>query len=270
MNISTVGITGSHGFIGTHLLHELNKNNVNHVLFEGNLLNEKEVKKFFAKNKITTLIHLAGRFLPPFKKQVESNLLSTEALLRIGTAHGLERIIFTSSGAVYGNHHNMPANEDSTLLPNTDYGLTKKHAEDIITYYGRETDLRYVILRFSNVYGNSDKGVIHDMMESINTSKKVTIHGDGEQTRSFLHVSDACQSIIRALKYSKSDIFNISGPIVMSINKLVKELGKNYTFEIVHLPADNNLKNLSLDTSKARRLLHFEPTVTSLLIDHMK
>ena len=102
------------------------------------------------------------------------------------------------------------------------------------------------------------------MKQSILSKKEVIIYGDGLQARNFLHVYDAVQALELALSYNKNNIFNISNPNCVTIQDLANEYAKMYDFAINYQPANNNLKDLSLNIDKTRKGLLFEPQVTNL------
>ena len=268
INKKNIGITGSDGFIGKHLVKYLkNDGSYNIKCFNGDLLKESDVKEFFRKKDFDTVIHLAGTFFGDFAALMDANFKTTENLLRIGKENGLKKIIFSSSGAVYGEPIKGVSKESDPTKPNTYYGVTKLYAEKLIELYNYLHGLQYVILRFPNVYGEgNDKGVIYNFLDGIENKGKITVYGDGSASRNFLHVSDACNAIYRSINYKNSDIFNISNPQKISINDLVSELKKDRNFKVIHKEANNKLHDLLLDIGKAREKLKFEPKVKDTLI----
>jgi UDP-glucose 4-epimerase len=266
-SLDIIGITGCKGFIGSNLCNYLSKQNINFTCFEGDLLNEDDINNYFTKYHINNIIHLAGTFNPPFSNLLEKNLRTTQLLLNIGSNYGLKKIIFSSTGAVYGNPLKEESYETDILKPNTLYGLVKQYVEECIQYYSNNNNLIYVILRFSNVYGEGNKkGVIYNFLNDIQTKKKITVAGDGKQRRDFLHVQDACVAIEKSLSYDKSDIFNISNTSGTSLLDLIKVLKMKYQFTVNHREMDNNLHDLILNTDKAKNKLGFQARLTSIQI----
>lgn len=264
-----IGITGARGFIGTHLIKALRKNaSLNLVPFEGDLLNKRDVSAFFENNPgLKQLVHLAGGFFGNFEELLSINLVTTNNLLEQGVRAGLEKIIFASTGAVYGEPINDKSHENDALHPNTIYGLTKMYAERCIQFYADTHDIKYIILRFSNVYGPSNKkGVIYNFLKSIKEKHSVTIFGDGKQKRNFLYVSDAVKAIIKALEYDESSqIINIADKDLYDLNEIVKTLKVlELDFEVEYAPASkmNSLQILSEDIRKAKAILSWSPLVS--------
>lgn len=267
INSSVIGITGSSGFVGSNLCEYLSLKKIHFVIFKGDLLNKDDVNNFFIKNTVTQVIHLAGTFKPPFCNLLEKNVLTTQSILDIGIKYGLKKIVYVSSGAVYGEPLQNESYETDPLQPNTLYGLSKQYAEECIHFYASNSNLTYVILRLPNIYGEENtKGVIFNFLNDIKHYKKITILGDGTQRRDFIHVSDVTLALVKALKYNHSDIFNISNPTRTSLLELVQLLRKKYVFSIEYAKADNNLHDLILNTDKATKKLNFQPKLKSLQI----
>lgn len=267
INKNNIGIVGSKGFIGTHLKKYLTVKNISYTEFEGNLLKKEDVELFFKKNNISRVIFLAGTFNPPFENLLKCNVETLQNFLEIGIKHKLKKIVFTSTGAVYGEPIGKRSKETDSLKPCTLYGLSKLFAEECIKFYKNNYGLRYIILRFPNVYGDgNNKGVIYQFLTSIKESKKAVIEGDGKQKRDFLYVEDACLAIGKALVYLDSDIFNISNIKCLSINQVIADLKAKYDFSIEYRSTENNLNILSLDISKAKNKLGFFPNTVSLKI----
>lgn len=266
-DIKNIGIIGCTGFIGSNLARYLDNKNIPYVCFNGNLLKNEDIKKFFLKNNVLCAIFLVGTFDPPFENQFKINVLTLQNFLEIGIKYGLKKIILSSSGAVYGDSKTKESKETDPLKPNTFYGLTKVYAEKCLLYYAQNHNIQYIILRFPNIYGeNNKKGVVYNFLSDIKNFGMITIAGDGNQQRNFLHISDACKAIEKALKYKDSDIFNISNPVRISINDLVRILKSRYVFSVSYKMADNNQKKLLLNIDKAKKLLKFSPKITQLAV----
>jgi UDP-glucose 4-epimerase len=262
----TIGITGGSGFIGSHLTPVLDAAGISYRIFAGNLLDTKDIELFFLGTRITTIVHLAGTFEGSFQSLLEKNVMTTENLLGTGIKHGLKKLIYTSTGAVYGDPVNEQSTEADPLQPNTFYGLSKKFAEDCVRYYQQNHQLHYVILRYPNVYGEGNKkGVLYNFLQAIKNKGEIAIAGTGEQSRNFLHVTDACNAIVKALSYHGApDSFNISNPIRFTINDVVRKFQKHYDFSVTYKPKDNYLKDLLLNIDKAEEKLKFKITVPDI------
>jgi len=255
-------ITGGNGFIGKNLNRLLAENKKLKIInFKGDLLKRKDVKSFFKKNKgIDQIVHLVGLFSGEIEDLLAVNVEALAVLLDVAVQNSVKKVVYTSTGAVYGEPIRNTSSENDLLAPNTNYSMTKKLAEDVIMYFHGNYGLDYVILRFPNVYGpNNNKGVIQAFKDNIKNKGEITIFGDGKQSRNFLHVEDACNAIKKSIYYNNTDIFNISNPKKVSINDLVKIFQQKYDFKIKHCPPDNDLKDLLLNIIKAEKKLKFQP-----------
>lgn len=256
-----VGVTGADGFIGSYLVKQLKEKGHKTRSFQDDLSDRGALDKF--TDGCDQVIHLAGVFSNDFDCLINVNVSGTRNVVDACKKNSVQRIIFSSTGAVYGEPlHNGISLEDDVLSPNTLYGLSKLYAEEYLRFSG----VNFVVFRFPNVYGvGNEKGVIYHFLQSIDKSKKVTIFGSGEQKRNFLFVTDAVSAIIRALEYSgNAEVFNISDRLTYSLNDIVSILKeKNLSFEVEYQSADesNTLQNLSEDISKAKRMLAWEPMV---------
>ncbi len=264
-----IGITGAHGFIGRNLQILLRQTKIFKVItFKGNLNHSKDVYSFFdINNKIDVIIHLAGQFYGNFNSLLRNNLVCTHHLITAMRKNKINKIIYISSGAVYGEPINNKSKETDELHPNTNYGLVKKYTEDYIIYSKLIYNIDYVILRLPNVYGNgNNKGVIFDFYKSITSNKKIVIYGNGKQSRQFLHVNDACKAIILSLNHIDSEIYNITTEKNISLTTLTKLFSSKFNFKIEFSPEKNKLKKLSLSAKKANLKLGFVPSIKSIEI----
>lgn len=266
--IKKICITGSSGFIGSSLLKSLSVNPKFEIfLFKGNLLDKNDIKVFFETHKeIDQIVHLAGTFFGDFDTLFSVNVIATNNLLEQAVKYGVNKIVFTSSGAVYGEPMRDKSNENDPLNPNTLYGLSKVFAEECIKYYSRSHNLDFIILRFPNVYGpGNSKGVIYNFLKSIKGKRKLTIFGTGKQKRNYLFVEDAARSIISALEYTGKEIFNIADEKTYSlcdVIKILKSSGLKFEVEYQSAEATNTLQVLSEDISKAKRIMNWGLQIT--------
>ncbi len=254
-----VFVTGHSGFIGSYLMPILSENE--HII---PIQWDDHMVKSISPDVI---VHLAGSFHGGFDNLMKSNVMFTQNICEVAGRYN-SKIIYASTGAVYGEPINGESFESDPLFPNTDYGLSKMFGEKTIEYYSRRYGFKYVILRFPNVYGKGNKkGVIYNFINDIQTKGEITIDGDGNQSRNFLHVTDACNAILSAIDYDKSDIFNISNPVKTSINDVVELLRKKYKFDVVRKDSINNLHDLLLNIDKARVTLGFSPAIKDIVLE---
>lgn len=260
-----VFISGDRGFIGSNLKSVLSNDVFDPISFEGNLNNFEELSQFLEENKPDVAVHLAGLFAGSFEELISANVLTTQNLLSACNEVGIKKVVYTSTGAVYGDHGNRKYFESDEAKPTTLYGLSKLMAEDLLVFHERTKNISTTILRFPNVYSKSGgKGVISSFIKSIQDKHEVTIAGDGEQKRDFLHVLDACESIKLSILSEKSGVFNISSNLNLSLNQVVEKLKEKYIFNINRVGKNTELDNLSLNFEKASQLLNYTPKINDL------
>lgn len=260
-DLKRIGIFGSNGFIGNHLRVEFASQKINYDVFEGDALNKGNIEEFFNNSDIKEVVFLIGSFNPPMKNLIEKNLLTLQAVLEFGVHQGLKKIIYVSSGAVYGKPDSEGSFETDSLLPISLYGLTKKYCEECVHYYEENYGIKGIILRFPNVYGDgNNKGVVNEFLNKIQNKQSIIIEGDGEQGRNFLHVSDAVLAIYKSLNIQSSEVINVANDRRITINELVKIMAHYRKFDVIY----DNSKNLShdklyLNISKCKKILKFTP-----------
>lgn len=237
----TILVMGGAGFIGSHLVDRLmgegfgvtvldnfrtgKLDNVNHhmkserfELIAGDIRDEMVVKK--AVGRADTVIHLAA--LISTKDSVESpfetydvNLAGTLNLLEAAARKGIERFVYASSMAVYGEDNPLPLREGYPLKPISPYAASKVSAECFCMAFRKSYGLNSMILRYSNVYGPRQmgspySGVVAKFVKDSLDNKPLIIYGDGHQTRDFIYVDDDVEATMLALKTDATDdVFNI-------------------------------------------------------------
>lgn len=262
-----IGITGSNGFMGRYLTNELDILGIRYVRFSWDLLNKEDVKRFFFQYWVNSIIHLVWTFDEPFDNQMRLNFETTKNILEIWSLYGLKKLIYASTGAVYGEPLSRESIETDQCRPNTFYGLSKKITEDLILYYIQNHALVWIILRFPNVYWKwNNKWVIYNFQSSIEKNNTIVLYWDWKQSRNFLYVVDAVQGIIKSIDYPSSTILNISNPLKVSINDLIDKFSKKYDFKVEKKLGNNNLKDLLLSIDRAKKEIWFSPNYPDIVI----
>lgn len=247
-------VTGSSGFIGSHLLGILRRDEeIEIVQFEGDLLDKDSINRFFEKNnEVDVVVHLVGLFSSNFDELIKINLVATNNLLEGLSKQKIKKFIFSSSGIVYGSSNKSL--ESDQLNPTTLYGLSKMLAEKCIEFYSRKNNFPHLILRFPNIFGpDQKKGAIYSLLSHIKKSGVALVDGDGEQRRDFLHVEDASGAIHKAIHSNTSGVLNISSGLNLSINELLDLFRKELEFKVEYIKSRDDVSNLSLDYQKARK-----------------
>jgi len=163
----------------------------------------------------------------------EANVSGTMNVLRAAVKKNIKRVVFASSSSVYGNQNMLPISESNPLTPVTPYGASKLSAEKYCAAFHQTCNLSTISLRYFNVYGerqspNPYSGVIAIFTDRLSKGQRPTIHGDGEQTRDFIHVSDVVKANIRALETKKGigEAFNVGTGQATSVNRLHSALAE--------------------------------------------
>jgi nucleoside-diphosphate-sugar epimerase len=188
---------------------------------------------------LAALIDISASIADPSQNH-EVNVNGTFNMLQASVKHQVEKFIFASSTAVYGDLETLPVQETMAICPISPYAASKASGEAYCGAFARCFGLETIALRFFNIYGlrseNSPySGVITKFLQKIMTDEPLIIDGDGEQTRDFIHVNDVVEAIVVSLKQKelKGEVFNVCTGVPTSINQLVGTLktvtGKSLT-----------------------------------------
>jgi len=283
-------ITGGAGFIGSHIADALvDKHEVIIVdnLSTGKLdnINKKakfylfdirdlNLSKIFEIEKPQAVIHNAAQI--NVRSSVENPLNDADINI-IGSLNIFENcrkfkiskvILASSGGTVYGEQKYYPADENHNTEPICPYGIAKLTLEKYLYYYGTY-GIKYVSLRYSNVYGprqdgSNEVGVIAIFAKRFLNNQEVEINGDGNQTRDYVFVGDVVDANIKALTGNVTGEFNISTGIETSVNELF-ELFKsisNKNIKAIYKPAKTGEQLRScLSFNKARDVFGWQPKI---------
>lgn len=280
-------ITGGAGFIGSNLLSYFLDKDVELIVVD-NLRSGKAERipdevKFLQQDVrdtdrlissfdgVDAVIHLAAIPSVPYSidnpaETHDFNVNGLVSVLEAARKSNVKKVIFASSSAIYGDQAKVPTNESSLPAPANPYALHKLIGEKYMRLYAELYDLETVSLRFFNVYGPGmdPKGayaaVIGRFLEQVSNREALTITGDGEQTRDFVHVTDVCRAIENAVESDlvNGQIINIGGGTETSIVSLAKMIGTDHKF----VAARSEIKNSCADIEKAKELLNWSPSIT--------
>ena len=249
MKNKNILITGGAGFIGSHIANELmESNNITIIdnLSTGNIKNlkskdhdnlnfiEGDICNFNLDDltcDIDYIFHLAAMASVPLSIERpeecnEINLNATVKLLKSATDNDVEKIVFSSSSAVYGENKNMPLKETEPPMPKSPYASSKASCELYLKSFYESYGLKYTALRYFNVFGpKQDKNsqyssVIPNFISALLEGKQAEIYGDGEQTRDFVYVGDIVKANIAASEADYNGIINVASGKKLSVNRL--------------------------------------------------
>ncbi len=260
-------VTGGAGYIGSHTVKELllkgykvvvldnlssgHRENVKTEFEQGDLQDVNSLDAIFSKHNITSVIHFAGHIrvdesVKEPKKYFDNNVVGSVNLFNTMLQHGVKRLVYSSSAAVYGNPKKIPIKEDDECEPTNPYGETKLMVEKIVRNYGKVHGLSAVALRYFNAAGaalDGSSGEAH-LVEThliprildvvIRKDPAFKLFGndyptrDGSAVRDYVHVLDLAAVHILALEKTKSQpgvyAYNVGTGKGYSINQVVGEV----------------------------------------------
>lgn len=284
-------ITGGAGFIGAHILAQLQERrdmdvvvfdnlssgSKEHVpagmeLVEGDVCDEAAVDALFADHHFDAVVHLAAQTMVPFSVDhpVEDCQINLEGVLHVLEAcrtHGTGHILFSSSAAVYGDNLHIPLKETERLVPTSPYGITKMTTEHYLRVYHELYGMDATVFRFANVYGErqgekGEGGVVSIFCKLLSQNQGITVFGDGHQTRDFVYAGDIAQAIIRALPLKGYHTMNVSTGQETSLNDLIRSFEKavGYTVPVQYTaPRTGDILRSVLSNEALKRDLGFVP-----------
>ena len=269
-------VTGGSGFIGSNVIDELMKSfkvvnldlkpskNSEIEQIIGDIRDKELVEK--AVEKCDVIIHLAAQVSVPLsidypQKTLEINVQGTQNIIDAAHKFGIKRLIMASSAAVYGEASNLPLAEESAGQCLSPYAQSKWENETQIML-AREKGLEAVALRFFNVYGPGQSkdgtyaAVIPKFVEMLTTGKQPIVHGDGLQSRDFIHVKDLVRAIESLLecnwKLVDDHTYNLASQSQTTILELIELINSS----IVKITPNFNIAEPNFEQSRKGDIIH--------------
>lgn len=239
-------IIGSNGFIGSHI-----KRSIGNIFLSRNSLNDKKIKIDLSKeiiskldydfNKINTIIHLAGISHHGGLTNAEitnHNMKITSNVFKFYNEIKANKLIFMSSGKVYGHNKGLPISEDSNLNPYDVIGNTKIEQEEYL-YKNSSNEKKVISIRLFNAYGkNQGKNfVIPKILNSLFTKETLYL-GNINVQRDFIYIKDVVSALVLLEHYEMAnsfEIYNLSTSKATSIQKIIKIISKLKDLEIPYV-----------------------------------
>ncbi|WP_440991904.1 NAD-dependent epimerase/dehydratase family protein [Haloarchaeobius baliensis] len=282
---ATVLVTGGAGFIGRHLVERLAPVAETRVLdhstgdrraelpdevavLEGDVTRPADLAAAMAG--VDVVFHLAAFSSVPATLEQPTRSLDVNA---VGTAAILERaraqdarVVLASSAAVYGRPAETPIPEDAPLRPRSPYGVGKLAADRYARRYADWYDVSAVSLRFFNVYGPGHRnGVLATFLSRARQGEPLVIHGDGTQSRDFVHVDDVVRAVLAAASTDATgEAFNVGtgdSTTVRELARLVQEAVPGSVDVLHDDPRPADIEHSCADVRKASERLGFDATV---------
>jgi len=285
-------VTGGAGFIGSNLVDKLSPDNTVVVLdnlfsgllsnlekskdritfVKGDVLDKALVKDIVAE--VDYVFHLAAnvgniRSIKDPNFDMEVNIGGTLNLLEACRNSNIKRLVYSSSGAIFGEARYLPIDEEHPLNPESPYAVSKLAAEKYCFAFHKVYGVPTTALRYFNVYGprqdaSEYANAISIFLSRTREGKPLTIFGDGKQTRDFIFVKDVARANILAATHPSAvgEIFNIATGKENSIEELVDIIKQVSAKEIQVIYADSRageVKYSRASIEKAQRLLGYNP-----------
>lgn len=301
-------VLGGAGYIGSHTVYELTDAGEDVVIIDNLETGYKEAvhpkAKFYQgdlrdrafvdsvldqETGIDAVIHFAanslvGESMTNPLKYYDNNLCGTKTMLESMVAHGIDKIVFSSTAATYGEPEKTPILETDRTEPTNTYGETKLSMEKMFKWVGKAHGLRFVSLRYFNACGAHKSGEIGEahnpethlipLILQVPNGKReaISIFGtdyptkDGTCVRDYIHVTDLAQAHILAVKYlmegNESDIFNLGNGIGFTVKEVI-ETAKEVTQKPIKAVEEGRRAGdpavLIASSEKAKKVLGWKP-----------
>ena len=302
MNSNTrILVTGAGGFIGHHLVKRLKKEgyrvrgaDIKYPEFEKTAADEFEILDlrrrdncFIATRCIDQVYNLAADmggigYITAYHADIaHNNILINAHMLEASHLNGVERFLFSSSACVYSQSKQKSADvtplreEDAFPAdPEPGYGWEKLYTEELCRYYWKDFGFDTRIVRFHNVYGPAGTyeggkekapAAISRKVALAKDGDEIEIWGDGEQTRSFMHIEDCLEGLLRLMASDYRDALNLGTDRLVTINELVdivSEIAVKKLIKRHDLSKPQGVRGRNSDNSRLKEVLKWEPNIS--------
>jgi nucleoside-diphosphate-sugar epimerase len=300
--MKTILVTGAGGFIGGHLVKKLSESYKVRAIDKKPLekwyqvidsaenivgdLTDYDVA-LHATRGIDEVYHMACEmggmgFIENNKTLCMLSVVPDTNTLKASHKNNVKKLLFASSACIYPLHRQnittlAPLTEDTAYPadPEDGYGWEKLFMERMCRHFSEDFGIEVRIVRYHNVYGpvgtwqGGREKVPADMCRKVieaceTKSNKISIWGDGQQTRSFLYIDDAIEGTLRVMNNSNQTPFNIGSDRHVSINELVDiiETFINHKLEREYVTGPLGVRSRNSDNTKVKNILEWEPTIS--------
>ena len=305
-------VLGGAGYIGSHTVYELIDAGEKVVIvdnlqtgfraavhpeakfYEGDIRDRAVMDSVFENEEIDGVIHFAassqvGESMKDPLKYYSNNMCGTEVLLESMIAHNIDKIVFSSTAATYGEPESIPILETDRTEPTNCYGETKLSMEKMFKWTAKAHNLRFVSLRYFNACGAHPNGKIGEahnpethliplILQVPNGQRDaISVYGDNYDTkdgtcvRDYIHVNDLAQAHILAMEYlrngGESDIFNLGNGVGFTVKEVV-DVARKVTGHPIPARMEERRagdpSTLIASSKKAKEILGWNPKYNNL------
>lgn len=259
------------------------------LLVEGSIADAALLQSLFASRPFAAVMHFAsfiavGESMLEPERYYANNLAGTLTLLQAMRQHGVDKFIFSSTAAVYGDPHYSPIDEAHPKAPINPYGRSKWMVEQILDDFAAAYDFKSVCLRYFNAAGADPAGTLGErhqpethlipliLQAASGRRASISVYGndydtpDGTCIRDYIHVSDLCDAHLLALRHllagKGSERLNLGNGQGFSVKEVIDAVRKvtGRDFQVHEEPRRaGDPPRLVADASKARQLLGWQP-----------
>ena len=310
--MSNILVPGGAGYIGSHTVDALIEGGHDVIVldnletgyreavhpaarfYKGDLRDKDFVDTVLGKENVEVVIHFAanslvGESMVNPLKYYDNNLNGTRVLLSGMVAHGVKKIVFSSTAATYGEPVRIPIVEDDPTVPTNTYGETKLAMERMFYWAAKAYGLRYVSLRYFNACGAHESGRIGEahapethlipliLKTALGQRERIDIFGDdyptkdGTCVRDYIHVSDLAQAHILAMEHllrgGSSGIFNLGNGVGFTVKEVITAAERVAGRPIPKAVAPRRAgdpAHLVASSERARSLLGWKPQIPGI------
>ena len=305
-------VCGGAGYIGSHTVHQLVEKGEDVVIvdnlqtghmgavnpkakfYKGDIREAEVLDRIFTENKIDAVVHFAanslvGESMTNPLKYFNNNVYGMQVLLEAMVRHGIDKIVFSSTAATYGEPERIPIMEDDRTEPTNPYGQAKLIMEKMMKWVSLANGIRYVSLRYFNAAGAIEDGSIGEdhspethlipliLQVPLGKRDHITVFGedyptpDGTCLRDYIHVLDLADAHVLAIDYlrrgGESNIFNLGNGQGFSVKEMIEAAkeatGLDIKVEIGERRAGDPAQ-LIASSEKARKVLGWQPKFTDV------
>ena len=305
-------VCGGAGYIGSHTVYQLVEKGEDVVIvdnlqtghmgavnpkakfYKGDIREAEVLDRIFTENKIDAVVHFAanslvGESMTNPLTYFNNNVYGMQVLLEAMVRHGIDKIVFSSTAATYGEPERIPIMEDDRTEPTNPYGQSKLIMEKMMKWVSLANGIRYVSLRYFNAAGAIEDGSIGEdhspethlipliLQVPLGKRDHITVFGedyptpDGTCLRDYIHVLDLADAHVLAIDYlrrgGESNIFNLGNGQGFSVKEMIEAAkeatGMDIKVEIGERRSGDPAQ-LIASSEKARKVLGWQPKFTDV------